>query len=58
MQKFSELVYIRPDVAALADSIRAYTAALPKAASFEETRALFMATRTSWSPRRTGCTAR
>lgn len=33
MQKFSELVYIRPDVAALADSIRAYTAALPKAAA-------------------------
>ena len=43
MQKFSELVYTRPDVAALADSIRAYTAAIPKAASFEETRALFMA---------------
>lgn len=43
MQKFSELVYTRPDVAALADSIRAYTAALPKAESFAETRALFMA---------------
>ena len=42
MQKFSELVYTRPDIAALADSIRAYTAALTKARSFEETRDLFL----------------
>lgn len=43
MQKFSELVYTRPDVATLAASIRAYTAAIPKATSFAEIRALFMA---------------
>ena len=42
MQKFSELVYTRPDIAALADSIRDYTAALAKAKSFEETRDLFL----------------
>ncbi len=42
MQKFSELVYTRPDIAAIADSIRAYTAALASAKSFEETRDLFL----------------
>ena len=42
MQKFSELVYTRPDIAAIADSIRAYTAALTNAKSFEETRDLFL----------------
>jgi len=42
MQKFSELVYTRPDIAAIADSIRAYTAALANAKSFEETRDLFL----------------
>ena len=43
MQKFSELVYTRPDMAAIAESIRAYTAALTNAKSFEETRDLFLA---------------
>ncbi len=42
MQKFAELAYSRPDAAALAESIRAYTAALANAKSFEETRALLM----------------
>ena len=43
MQKFSELVYTRPDIPAVADSIRAYIAALAHAKSFEETRDLFLA---------------
>ncbi len=42
MQKFSELVYTRPDIASVADSIRAYNTALAEAKSFEETRDLFL----------------
>ena len=42
MQKFSELVYTRPDIAALHNSIRTYISALKQAKSFEETRALFL----------------
>ena len=42
MQKFAELAYSRPDAAALADGIRAYTAALSNAKSFEETRTLLL----------------
>ena len=42
MQKFSEIPYTRPDIAALADAIRSYTAAIPKAGSFEEARTLLL----------------
>ena len=42
MRKFSEIPYTRPDVAALADAIRAYTAAIPRAGSFEEARTLLL----------------
>ena len=42
MQKFSEIPYTRPDVAAVADAIRAYAAAIPKAGSYEEARELVL----------------
>ena len=42
MQKFSEIPYTRPDIAALADAIRSYTAAIPKAGSLEEARTLLL----------------
>lgn len=56
MQKFSELVYTRPDIAAVANSIRTYNAALAQAKSFEETRDLFLTHSAKMSEFFTMCT--
>ena len=42
MKKFSEIEYVRPDMEAEQEKVRAYTKALKEAKSYEELRGLFM----------------
>ena len=42
MKKFSEIEYVRPDMEAEREKVRAYTKALKEAKSYEELRGLFM----------------
>ena len=41
MKKFSEIEYVRPDMEAEQEKVRAYTKALKEAKSYEELRGLF-----------------
>ena len=50
MKKFSEIEYVRPDMEAEQEKVRAYTKALKEAKSYEELRGLFMEEKT-----REGC---
>ena len=56
MEKFSELVYERPDLEAVQAELREYIEALGKAASYAELRRLFLERRAkdaNWSTMRT-----
>ena len=46
MKKFSEIEYVRPDMEAEQEKVRAYTKALKEAKSYEELRGLFMEEKT------------
>ena len=46
MKKFSEIEYVRPDMEAEREKVRAYTKALKEAKSYEELRGLFMEEKT------------
>ena len=46
MKKFSEIEYVRPDMEAEREEVRAYTKALKEAKSYEELRGLFMEEKT------------